>query len=184
MTRPGVHGRELLPTTSRRVRRLVPRSTLGGPVWASWPGAADDGVEVEAAVVLDLLDAACAAGASVPGALEGVGLAVGGCRGGVLVDAAAALRLGAPWTEAWADAGGALEPVGAALRPSWDDGVAPAGSLRAVAATLREERRSRAAEAAGRLGVRLVLPLGLCHLPAFVLVGLVPILVSMTSRLG
>jgi pilus assembly protein TadC len=62
--------------------------------------------------------------------------------------------------------------------------VAPAGSLRAVAATLREERRSRAAEAAGRLGVRLVLPLGLCHLPAFVLVGLVPILVSMTSRLG
>lgn len=167
-----------------RVRRLVPPSTPTGTRRRHGPGVCGDGVEVEAAVILDLLDAACAAGASVPGALAGVGFAVGGGRGSVLADAAAALRLGAPWTEAWAGAGDALEPVAAALRPSWDDGVAPAGSLRAVAATLRQERRSRAAEAAGRLGVRLVLPLGLCHLPAFVLVGLVPILVSMTSRLA
>jgi pilus assembly protein TadC len=29
------------------------------------------------------------------------------------------------------------------------------------------------------LGVRLVLPLGLCFLPAFVLVGLVPVLASL-----
>lgn len=173
-----------LPTTSRRVRSLVPSRTPADPRGRHGPGVSEDGAEVEAAVVLDLLDAACAAGASVPGALEAVGLAVGGRRGRVLVDASAALRLGAPWAEAWAGAGGALGPVGMALRPSWDDGVAPAGSLRAVAATLRQERRSRAAEAAGRLGVLLVLPLGLCHLPAFVLVGLVPILVSMTSRLG
>ena len=33
-------------------------------------------------------------------------------------------------------------------------------------------------EAAGRLGVRLVLPLGLCHLPAFILIGVVPVLLS------
>jgi len=51
-----------------------------------------------------------------------------------------------------------------------------------VAQTQREDQSH--AQAAGRLGVRLVLPLGLCHLPAFVLVGLVPVLVSMASGLG
>jgi len=140
--------------------------------------------EIEVAVLLDLLDAACSAGASIPGALAVVGAAAGGARGPTLTRVAAALALGGSWAEAWSGAEPALEPVASALQPSWQDGVAPAGSLRAVAATLRRERRTRALEAAGRLGVRLVLPLGLCHLPAFVLVGLVPVLVSMASGLG
>jgi len=140
--------------------------------------------EIEVAVLLDLLGAACSAGASIPGALAVVGAAAGGARGPTLTRVAAALALGGSWAEAWSGAEPALEPVASALQPSWQDGVAPAGSLRAVAATLRRERRTRALEAAGRLGVRLVLPLGLCHLPAFVLVGLVPVLVSMASSLG
>jgi hypothetical protein len=144
-------------------------------------------VEVEVAVLLDLLDAACLAGASIPGAVAAVGDAAGGARGVALTRASAALALGAPWDEAWApgvDADRGLEPVRDALRPSWEDGVAPTATLRAVAATLRRERRTRSMEAAGRLGVRLVLPLGVCHLPAFVLVGLVPVLVSMTASIG
>jgi len=32
--------------------------------------------------------------------------------------------------------------------------------------------------------VRLVLPLGLCFLPAFVLVGLVPVVLALVQRLG
>lgn len=34
-----------------------------------------------------------------------------------------------------------------------------------------------------RLGVRLVLPLGLCLLPAFVLLGIVPFVLSLGGRL-
>lgn len=136
--------------------------------------------EVEVAVLLDLLDAACAAGSSIPAALASVGEAAGGLRGAALTHAAGALGLGAPWHEAWTDAG-ALAPVRDALRPAWVDGVAPGGTLRAVAGMLRRERRARAMEAAGRLGVRLVVPLAVCHLPAFVLVGLVPVLISMAA---
>ena len=33
-------------------------------------------------------------------------------------------------------------------------------------------------EAAERLAVRLVLPLGLCHLPAFIVLGIVPVVAS------
>ena len=59
------------------------------------------------------------------------------------------------------------------------DGAAPAEALRAAADLLRRSRHSQALEAANRLAVRLVLPLGACYLPAFVLVGLVPVLISM-----
>lgn len=134
--------------------------------------------ELDVAVLLDLLEAACAAGSSVPGALDAVGAAAGGARGSALVAAARSLSAGAPWREAWAVADPALVPVAVALRPSWEDGVAPTGALRATAAHLRRERQTAALEAAGRLGVRLVLPLAACHLPAFVLVGLLPVLIS------
>lgn len=135
----------------------------------------------DVAVVLDLLDAACAAGASVPGALDAVGRAVGGERGADLVRAAGRLPGGSSWTRAWAGCDPVLAPVAGALRPSWEDGVAPAGALRATAAHLRRERHAVALAAANRLGVRLVLPLAVCHLPAFVLVGLVPVLVSVAG---
>ena len=41
---------------------------------------------------------------------------------------------------------------------------------------MREALRDR--EAAERLAVRLVLPLGLCHLPAFIILGIVPVVVG------
>jgi pilus assembly protein TadC len=41
----------------------------------------------------------------------------------------------------------------------------------------------RTRTAAGALGVQLVLPLGLCFLPAFVLLGLVPMILSLAGNL-
>lgn len=135
--------------------------------------------EVPVAVVLELVAAVCAAGGSVPGALGVAGEAVGGRRGAALADAAALLGLGAGWSEAWADAPGSLQPLADALAPSWRSGAAPVGLLHVAARERERTRTAAASEAAGRLGVRLLLPLALCHLPAFVLVGLVPVLVSL-----
>lgn len=187
--------RRLFPDGPDETRRLGPGPRFGGRATPGGPG------EVGVPVVLDLLGAASAAGISVPAALSAVGRAVGGVRGRVLMDAAAALTLGARWGEAWAfpvgpgqagrrvaDSGSAawsvpagLAPVAEALQASWEDGAPPGGAVRAAAAVVRREDHARALEAAARLGVRLVLPLGLCHLPAFVLVGLVPVLVSMSA---
>lgn len=144
-------------------------------------GGREPTAEVEIPVILDLLDAACGAGCSVPRALAAVGAAVGGERGRALAQAATMVVLGEDWHRAWDAAPDVLAPVGRALGPSWLDGVAPTVALRAEAEVVRRERHSRALEAAARLGVRLVLPLGLCYLPAFVLVGLVPVLVSMAA---
>ncbi|EGF54590.1 conserved domain protein [Actinomyces sp. oral taxon 170 str. F0386] len=50
--------------------------------------------------------------------------------------------------------------------------------MAATAASLRAGRHARDEEAAERLAVRLVLPLGACHLPAFVILGIAPVVAS------
>jgi tight adherence protein B len=59
---------------------------------------------------------------------------------------------------------------------------APAGALlRAAAAERRLEATTAARSAASRLGSTLMLPLGVCVLPAFLVVGVVPLVVALLS---
>ncbi|BDZ51638.1 hypothetical protein GCM10025867_38790 [Frondihabitans sucicola] len=63
-------------------------------------------------------------------------------------------------------------------------GVPGAALLRSAAAERRRDARAAAAMAAERLGVVLMLPLGVCVLPAFLLVGVVPLFVALLSSTG
>lgn len=150
------------------------------------PGQVDPGqvdpVEVDLVTVVELLAVAVESGASVPHAMRSVGAVVGGAAGTDLTRASAALVLGASWPVAWAHAP-ALGATVDGLAASWTTGAASGPALRASAAEVRRTRDRAAREAAARLGVRLVLPLGLCFLPAFVLVGLVPVLISFAGLL-
>lgn len=141
------------------------------------------GRRVDPAVLLDITRAAIVAGASVPSALGALAEALPREQGRPLHRAVTALRLGAPWSEAWQHAGGEYRDLQRVLEPAWVDGVSPVPLLRQAAETIRARRTARAREAAARLGVRLVLPLGLCLLPAFVLLGLVPVLLSTGTEL-
>ena len=94
-----------------------------------------------------------------------------------------ALLLGAPWEEAWQAPEdeqwrARRSRLESCLRPGWEDGASPAALLAATAASLRAGRHARDEEAAERLAVRLVLPLGACHLPAFVILGIAPVVAS------
>lgn len=60
-------------------------------------------------------------------------------------------------------------------------GVPAAALLRAAAEDVRDDAAAAGLAAAERLAVRLVLPLGVCVLPAFVLVGVVPVVVGVLS---
>ena len=135
---------------------------------------------VDEALVLDLAAAALACGASLPGALRALGEALDEEE---LAVAGRALLLGADWEEAW----GAPDDeawrerrsrLEGCLRPGWEDGASPAPLLEGTAASLRAGRRAADEEAAERLAVRLVLPLGLCHLPAFIVLGIAPVVMS------
>lgn len=135
-------------------------------------------VRIDAAVLADVMAAALAAGAAIPAALLAMGRAVPGEQGQELLRVAAMLRLGADWDAAWEQADEDLQVLARALAPAWIDGVAPGALLAHAAGRIRAERAAAARDAAARLGVRLVLPMGLCWLPAFVLLGLVPVLLS------
>jgi pilus assembly protein TadC len=128
----------------------------------------------------DLLGAALRAGAPVDRAAAAVAEALGGPLGERLARTARSLRLGAGPPEAWAhlsDVPGAARLVAAAVRSSASGG-ALAGALGRLADDLRSDRRLAAEAAARRAGVLIVLPLGLCFLPAFLLAGLVPVIVA------
>lgn len=60
-------------------------------------------------------------------------------------------------------------------------GAPVAELLRAEARRLRRAARAAGAARAAALGVRLMLPLGVCVLPAFVLLGVVPLVISVVS---
>nr|WP_253763776.1 type II secretion system F family protein [Hamadaea flava] len=97
-----------------------------------------------------------------------------------------ALRLGAAPAEAWrhlADLDGAQRLITAAIR-SAGSGAALAATLRRIAGDLRAAEADRAEARARRAAVLLVLPLGLCFLPAFVLAGLAPVVIAVVGQLS
>jgi tight adherence protein B len=62
-------------------------------------------------------------------------------------------------------------------------GASAAELLRRFAADERSARQAAVTAEAGRLGVRLVVPLGLTVLPAFVLLGVVPVVIGLARQL-
>jgi Type II secretion system (T2SS), protein F len=140
-------------------------------------------LEPDPALVLDLVAAALSAGAPPEAALQLVGDAVGGSLGRSVTAVAAHLRLGSGWDRAWADAPEALTPLRRTLALAGTTGAPGAGLLRDAADDLRRRRDRQAQAEAARLGVRMVLPLGLCALPAFVAWAVVPVVLSLAGRL-
>lgn len=142
------------------------------------PRPAKHPVPVDNAVVLDLAAAALNSGLSIPGTLAALDIATGGQE---RTTVARLLLMGAGWDEAWEGATGTR--LCDCLRAAWTDGAAPVPLIERSAHTLRLQRQRNAKEAAERLGARLVLPLGLCFLPAFILIGVVPVVAGAAERL-
>lgn len=98
----------------------------------------------------------------------------------------AALRLGLDWDTAWTglqqDAPRALRDYRDALEFTATSAAASASVLRGQAQQVRRAQYRRAERAAEALSVRLVLPLGLCCLPAFMCWGVLPVLMSLLPR--
>jgi Flp pilus assembly protein TadB len=97
----------------------------------------------------------------------------------------AQLEIGVAPDVAWRSAPPELAPLARAMLLAQLSGAPAADVVARAAVDVREARRQRAELAAARLGVRLVLPLGLAVLPGFVLLSVVPIVLGLaTSVLG
>nr|WP_231640826.1 type II secretion system F family protein [Nocardiopsis sp. NRRL B-16309] len=135
-------------------------------------------------VVIGLLAAGVRAGATVQTCLPPVARAVGGRLGGELSAVAERLRLGADPEQAWrrSNLPVPLAAVGRDLARATDTGAPVADLLDRHVTDLRRVLRARATARVERLGVLVVAPLGLCFLPAFVLIGIVPMAADLLAQ--
>lgn len=127
-------------------------------------------------LAVDLLAACLRAGRPPDEAVSTVGSSLGGPLGDQLAEVERRLRLGADPVDAW----GCLVNVpacaglGRAVQRALHSGAPLARTLENLADDVRQDRRWSAEERARAVETRSVVPLGLCFLPAFVLIGIVP----------
>jgi len=148
----------------------VRRSSGGHPAALSVP------------VLMELVAAGLDAGLPAPSALQAAVLAAGGATRSQLQPVVNLWCLGASVERAWRDADSRWQPLSRCLVLSQRTGASAATVLRAAARDLRSARRRRARVAASRLGVRLVVPLGLATLPAFVLWAVAPVALGLAEQ--
>lgn len=175
----------------RRLGRRQPGPLLAGPGLFLFQGTRREygyeqgsaGAELDdTAMMLELVGATLDAGSGLGRALELIaGLAAQEFRA-ALRPVVSALAIGADWDAAWRSSNirsPQLLDLRDALGFAALTGAPSSTLLYAQAARIRRERFRMAEKQAAALGVKLVVPLGLCSLPAFVCLGIVPVLLAM-----
>jgi len=178
-----------LPTWAAWLLALVVGAGAGvGAGWLEDPATRRrrDRVAADLPATCDLLAACLAAGLPLRRAVDVVADAMGGPVADDLRQVTALVATGEPEATAWRGLAGSSPPwrrLAVDLARSVESGTAVVGTLHEHARLTREaaeavqERRARTA------GVRSVLPLMVCFLPAFFLVGVVPIVAGLLLQL-
>lgn len=176
----------IIPTrrgaSSRAAGILVADTTT--EVSGSVPGKPDP---LAVAASLDLLGACLRAGLPVSAAITAMASTAPKPMADSLRRVADLLALGADPETAWSEA--ALDPDTEALarmaRRSARSGSSLSSSMAELAERSRGDAEDLAAAAAERAGVLISGPLGLCFLPAFIALGIVPVVIGLaTTVLG
>lgn len=199
--------------TTRRWRRPVVAAASGVGVWVVLGGTVGVAAGVVAAVVsarvlataeppsvrrdreratrdlphlVDLFAATLHAGADPADGLAQVAHALPGPAAERLRPVIARAAMGASPGEAWAGIAGddVLAPLGRALLRSHRTGASVVQAVERLADELEREQQASAEDRARRVGVIAAIPLGVCLLPAFLLIGIVPTVASMLAAIA
>ena len=136
---------------------------------------------VDTALVLELLAAQLRVGLAP---LAALGTLAEALNSRALHTVCQRLQMGSGWGSAWSgSAAGTFGELRDALAPAYTGGAPSTALLLSLADAHRLSERRAAERAAGKLSVALVVPLGLCSLPAFICLGIVPILISLLPTL-
>ncbi|AHH15202.1 putative type II secretion system protein [Nocardia nova SH22a] len=170
-------------TPSRRLRAARGIPPLESPR-RSRPSAGDP---LEIASALDLLAACLRAGLPVATAARAVAPGAPDPFRTALRRAADLLALGADPVAAWERAAreaptAEMDALARLVRRSARSGAALSGAVADLADQCRSAVEDAAAARAERAGVLISGPLGLCFLPAFVCLGIVPVIAGLAGR--
>lgn len=179
-------------------------SVLGGPVgalaglaaaavtWTVLGRAEPPGVrlrreqlERDLPTAVDLLATTLAAGSSIEAALAVVARAVGGPVAEELDTVGHRLGLGVDPATVWraVAAHPQLGPFGRAALRAHESGASVSGAVRRLGEELRARERAQVEARAKTVEVKAAAPLGVCFLPAFVLLGVVPMVAGVFATL-
>ncbi|RBM22545.1 hypothetical protein DEH69_04185 [Streptomyces sp. PT12] len=169
------------PSAHRPAERLSGVRALLARVRSRGRVAEDPGLPL----ATELLAACLAAGATPGAAAEAVGFSLGGSVGERLRWAASELRLGGDPAVVWGRFGVLPGAGGLArrLELAGASGVPTAAAVAAEAAETRARWRRAAQTRARRAAIHVTGPLGLCFLPAFLLIGVAPVVIGLAEEL-
>ncbi|MGW2641765.1 type II secretion system F family protein [Streptomyces sp. NPDC001348] len=148
--------------------------------------AADSAAAVAARqlpLAAELLAACIAAGADPVTAARAVGEALGGPVGEALAQGAAEVRLGGEPADGWRRLA-AMPGAGALARllaRAGESGLPAATPVARLAADARADRGRAATARARRAAVLVSAPVGLCFLPAFIAIGVLPVVIGLAG---
>lgn len=164
------------------VRRRAGTPPLRRRRWRGKDSAADPFAVGSA---LDVLAVCLSAGMTVPAAAAATATFAPRGMSAMLRRAADLLALGAEPDTAWqaADADDGCAALARLARRSASSGSALAGGAAELAEQSRQNVVHRATAAAERAGVLIAGPLGLCFLPAFICLGVVPVVAGLAGEI-
>ncbi|MFI7419214.1 type II secretion system F family protein [Nonomuraea sp. NPDC049684] len=133
----------------------------------------------------DLMTACLLAGQPVTAATDLAATTIGGPLGQRLAWVGSQLRLGADPEPTWATLAKdpALSQLSRAMSRAAQTGAPLADVLTRLADDARDTAKAASLAAARTVGVKAVAPLGLCFLPAFVLLGIIPVIAGLASTI-
>ena len=199
------------PDWVRRGRALWPAGSLAAG-WLLWPGWGGAVLGVGAALLVSrvlarsepaerrreraevrrdlpllvlFLATALRAGAAAPSAVRQAGAALPGAAADRMLVAADRLALGVTPERVWGSlaADPDLGAVGRALARAERTGAPVALVVERLADDLADTGRADVEDRARAVGVRAAVPLGVCLLPSFLLLGIVPLVASLVAGL-
>ena len=142
-------------------------------------------LERDLPTAVHLLGACLGAGAATSGALEAVAGALPGAVADELLLVRRRLALGLDPVTVWRSLaeGGELRPLGRAMARAQESGASVTAAVQALAEELAAQSRGRTDALARSVEVRAAAPLGACFLPAFVVLGVVPMVAGVFSSM-
>jgi Flp pilus assembly protein TadB len=135
--------------------------------------------------LVDLIAAALAAGAPPSTAVEVACTALPGPAARRLATVRAELELGSGPAQAWSIVADdpVLAPLGRAIARADQAGAPVAATVSRLAAELAHKARGEVEDRARAVGVKAAMPLGICLLPSFLLLGIVPVAAGLLGSL-
>ncbi|MDR1033871.1 MAG: hypothetical protein LBL41_03790 [Bifidobacteriaceae bacterium] len=159
---------------SARLKRLVRKN--------------DDSVRIGQALILELMLQSIKSGASIQYAMQGIGQSALSIAptSKIAVDVQAVgkkLMLGIDWDDAWKGGDSETDMIEECLRHSWNRGASPVRAIETYLDGLGTVLQAKTRLASEKLSVKVIIPLGACFLPSFIMLGVIPIVISLFENM-